>query len=243
MSKFYWRDVRWHNLWLIPILFVSMIASLIYIMVNVAMFEILLNLTDQPIVNIEEAIVLAQLFSYIMVIFAFFCININLLRTWMKQWWDGLRRYWLWIIGLYIVTFGLAWIYGNLKEIFPYIFTTETTQNQQMIEEMLSIPELMIFNFLLIVIAGPIVEEIFFRHILIGELGKKFNFIAMSIVSVLLFSAIHLVDFSNWFEIIDYLIIAIPLVYLYMKSGRNLGVAFAFHILNNLISYCISMLV
>ena len=37
------------------------------------------------------------------------------------------------------------------------------------------------FAFVLIVIVGPIVEELVFRHLLIGELGKKFNFIVMGL--------------------------------------------------------------
>ncbi len=91
-------------------------------------------------------------------------------------------------------------------------------------------------------IVGPIVEEIVFRHILIGELGKKFNFIAMSIVSVFLFAFIHVTDAKSPFEFGPYLILSIILVFTYLKSGRNLGSTIALHIANNFVSFVISVI-
>lgn len=41
---------------------------------------------------------------------------------------------------------------------------------------------------------------------------------------------------------IDYLILAVPLVFLYIKSGRNLGVSIAFHMLNNFISFVVTII-
>ena len=52
----------------------------------------------------------------------------------------------------------------------------------------------------MIVIAGPVVEELVFRHIIIGELGKKFNFIVMGIVSAITFTLIHVTDAKSPFE-------------------------------------------
>ena len=49
----------------------------------------------------------------------------------------------------------------------------------------LKVVYLFLFAFVLIVIVGPIVEELVFRHLLIGELGKKFNFIVMGVISAL----------------------------------------------------------
>ncbi|NHM74818.1 CPBP family intramembrane metalloprotease [Staphylococcus sp. 11007852] len=242
MEKYRWRDIRWRDFSLVPIIIVTFIGTIIYIVFTKAIFEEALLIENFTLIGIDEINVLTQLFTYILVITAFLCLNIDLFKTWMRQWWNGLKCYWLWIICAYIVTFEVAWAYGWVKDLFPNIYTTETTQNEQVINQLLSIPELTLYNFLLIVFAGPIVEEIFFRHILIGELGKKLNFIVMSIVSIVLFSAMHLIEISNWIEIIDYLIIAIPLVFLYIKSGRNLGVAISFHILNNFIAYCINML-
>ena len=242
MKGYRWRDIRWRNLWLLPILIVSFIVFMIIVMINAAIFEEILLKPHTSLINYEAIGLLTQLLAYVAVIFAFFLINLDLFKSWMKQWWQGIKRMWLWIIAVYLVTVGVMYLFSMVKEYFPTIFTSDTTQNEQIIEQLLSIPQLLPFNFLLIVIAGPIVEEIFFRHILIGELGKKLNFVVMSVISVLLFSAIHLVDFTNWTEIFDYLIIAIPLVFLYMKSGRNLGVAIAFHMLNNFVSFCISMI-
>ncbi|UEX90525.1 CPBP family intramembrane glutamic endopeptidase [Staphylococcus ratti] len=241
MKKYQWKDIRWRNFLLIPIL----IVAFMIIAVIAGIFAIIFTEYFGTTVNHQkwEALsVLMQLTAYIVVVFAFFLINIDLFKRWMKEWWFGIKKGWLWIGGLYLVSLGVMYAFGEIKKFFPQIFTNETTQNEQLIEQLFSIPQMLPFNFLLIVLLGPIVEEIFFRHILIGELGKKFNFIVMSLISVILFSAIHLVSFSNWVDIFDYLIIAIPLVFLYMKYSRNLGVAIAYHMLNNLVSFLISVL-
>ena len=87
-------------------------------------------------------------------------------------------------------------------------------------------------------IIAPINEEFLFRHLLIGELGKKFSFTLMSIISVIIFASLHGTEAKSPLEIVMYLIIAIGLAYVYLKSGRKLSVAIALHALNNLIAYC-----
>ncbi|MEJ7548060.1 CPBP family intramembrane glutamic endopeptidase, partial [Staphylococcus hominis] len=88
----------------------------------------------------------------------------------------------------------------------------------------------------LIVIVGPIVEEIVFRHIIIGELGKKFNFIFMGIISAVTFSLIHVSDAKSTLEFGAYFILAVILVFVYLKSNRNLASSITIHMLNNLLS-------
>ena len=86
-------------------------------------------------------------------------------------------------------------------------------------------------------IVGPIVEELVFRHILIGELGKKFNFIVMGIISAVLFTYIHVTDAKSPFEFGAYFILAIALVSVYLISKRNLAASISLHMLNNLVSF------
>ena len=89
----------------------------------------------------------------------------------------------------------------------------------------------------MIVIAGPVVEELVFRHIIIGELGKKFNFIVMGIVSAITFTLIHVTDAKSPFEFGAYFILALSLVFVYLISGRNLAASIGLHMLNNLVSF------
>ncbi|MCP6468075.1 CPBP family intramembrane metalloprotease, partial [Klebsiella pneumoniae] len=74
-------------------------------------------------------------------------------------------------------------------------------------------PAFLPFTFIFVVIIGPVVEELFFRTILIGELGKKLNYIVMAIISVIGFALIHVTGAESPFEIGSYLIMAIVIVY------------------------------
>ncbi|HCD1555265.1 TPA: CPBP family intramembrane metalloprotease SdpB, partial [Staphylococcus aureus] len=129
-----------------------------------------------------------------------------------------------------------------MTQFLPKHLQYSETANELELNKMFEVPVFLPVAFLLIVIVGPIVEEIVFRHILIGELGKKFNFIAMSIVSVFLFAFIHVTDAKSPFEFGPYLILSIILVFTYIKSGRNLGSTIALHIANNFVSFVISVI-
>ena len=76
-----------------------------------------------------------------------------------------------------------------------------------------------------------------FRHLLIGELGKKFNAIVMGVISAILFSLMHVMGAESPLEIGSYLILAIAMVYAYIKSGFKLIASVSIHMLNNLISF------
>ncbi|MFW2697392.1 CPBP family intramembrane glutamic endopeptidase SdpB, partial [Staphylococcus aureus] len=132
--------------------------------------------------------------------------------------------------------------YEYMTQFLPKHLQYSETANELELNKMFEVPAFLPVAFLLIVIVGPIVEEIVFRHILIGELGKKFNFIAMSIVSVFLFAFIHVTDAKSPFEFGPYLILSIILVFTYLKSGRNLGSTIALHIANNFVSFVISVI-
>ncbi len=117
------------------------------------------------------------------------------------------------------------------------------TQNEMELDKLFENHAFIPFAFLLIVIVGPIVEELVFRHIIIGELGKKFNFVLMGIVSAVLFTLIHVTDAKSPFEFGAYLILAISLVYVYLKSDRKLAASLSLHMLNNLISFIWTIIV
>ena len=133
-------------------------------------------------------------------------------------------------------------IYNTIMQYLPDGIGFSETQNELELMGLFDKPAFLPVTFLLIVIGAPLVEEICFRHLLIGELGKKFNFIAMGIVSTILFSLMHVVGAESPFEIGSYLILAIAMVYVYLKSGRKLIASVSLHMLNNLISFIFTII-
>ena len=87
-----------------------------------------------------------------------------------------------------------------VNAVLPKHLQYSDTQNEMALDQLFKVHAFIPFAFLLIVIVGPIVEELVFRHILIGELGKKFNFIVMGIISAVLFTYIHVTDAKSPFE-------------------------------------------
>ena len=79
----------------------------------------------------------------------------------------------------------------------------------------------------------PIIEEFFFRYLLIGQLGKKFDYYIMSFISLVVFTFLHVIFAKSPFEIGPYLIISFFLVFTYLKTGHSLSSAITLHILNN----------
>ncbi|QLK86673.1 CPBP family intramembrane glutamic endopeptidase [Staphylococcus sp. 17KM0847] len=239
MSNYRWKDIAWRDLSLIPILLASqfILAMVVLVIQDVYTPQWLAELD-----LLEATEVLAGVGSYCIVIFSFWLLHTKTMPIRFQLGIKGVRRYWLWIIGTYIVTMGLMQIYGEFMTFLPEQYQYDTTQNEAYIEQSLGWNALLPFNFLWIVILAPVVEEIVFRHFLIGELGKKFNFRIMAIVSAILFAGIHVTDAASPFEFVDYFILAVPMVWLYLKSGRNLGVTIGLHILNNFISFMLDII-
>ncbi len=99
-----------------------------------------------------------------------------------------------------------------------------------------------IFILSLLTIGGltPIVEEILFRHLLIGELGKKWGYLTMSCVSILLFGIAHFLHFQSIWTFLPFILGGITLTYVYLTSNRNLLVVIALHMLINTISHILN---
>ena len=80
------------------------------------------------------------------------------------------------------------------------------------------------------------------RHLLIHELGKKFNLLVMMIVSVLIETIVQVYDLISILEAIPYMIISIGAVMVYMKSGKNLAASYLYHSTVQLIIFIITMI-
>src|SRR5699024_9794032 len=90
-----------------------------------------------------------------------------------------------------------------------------------------------------IVVLTRIIEEYLFRHLIIYELGKKITYGVASVLSVILFAGIHVLGATSPFEIGSYIFIALGLVFVYLKSGKNLAVSISLYAFNNLIFFIV----
>lgn len=237
-QSYRFKDVVWRDFSLIAIGFLCIfIFSFIGLTIAAIAFQ---NINELQLTMIGT---LGQFMSYILVILAFYFLHINSFVDRVKSGFDYLKKHWLFIIIVMCASFIISNVYDKLIELLPKYLQYSETQNELELNELFKSGIFIPFAFVLIVIVGPIVEELVFRHLLIGELGKKFNFIVMGVISALSFTYIHVSDAKSPFEFGAYLILAIALVYVYLKSNRNLASSISLHMLNNFISFIWTIIV
>ena len=83
-----------------------------------------------------------------------------------------------------------------------------------------------------VAIGVPMVEEIFYRHILIGKLSTYAPTWLVASISAALFAYMHC---HQWQDFFTYLPLSIVLTLVYVMSGKNVGYSWLFHALNNTI--------
>ena len=102
---------------------------------------------------------------------------------------------------------------------------------QQVINAMFDGGTGLIFCFF-VAIGVPMVEEIFYRHILIGKLSAYAPTWIVASISAALFAYMHS---HQWQDFFSYLPLSIILTLVYVKSGKNVAYSWLFHALNNTI--------
>ncbi|AEB75537.1 hypothetical protein ADU80_10700 [Clostridium botulinum] len=139
------------------------------------------------------------------------------------------------ISGITLLTFCLIMLCSTIFIIIPG--TKQLTQNQDLVNKFLSTSIIPIF---IVVILGPFVEEIIFRHILIGKLQNKIPQWILCTLSILTFGIIHIHTFTldGILAIKQYILIgtAMTILYIKNKNKNNLSYPLAAHIFNNLIA-------
>ncbi|AJP23455.1 TPA: CPBP family intramembrane metalloprotease [Staphylococcus aureus] len=238
-KKYTFKDIAWRDLLIIPIIAVLSFALNIAIIAGTIPLRYIIGDNDN---DIEISLMFVQAGAYSIGIIVFCLFHLKVMPSRLRAGFAYIKKYWLRLSITYIIALILIYTYEYMTQFLPKHLQYSETANELGLNKMFEVPAFLPVAFLLIVIVGPIVEEIVFRHILIGELGKKFNFIAMSIVSVFLFAFIHVTDAKSPFEFGPYLILSIILVFTYLKSGRNLGSTIALHIANNFVSFVISVI-
>ncbi|WP_260815750.1 CPBP family intramembrane glutamic endopeptidase, partial [Staphylococcus pseudintermedius] len=92
----------------------------------------------------------------------------------------GMRHHLLRIIIVYLLLVSFIFIY---QRVIPPM----TIQ-----DDLITLP----LSFVTIGILTPIVEELLFRYLIIGELGTKWGFRWMAVVSIIAFGAAHFLPFT-----------------------------------------------
>ena len=112
--------------------------------------------------------------------------------------------------------------------------------NQQGVVSALSDSALGLTFAFFVAIGMPLVEEIFYRHILIGKLSPYAPIWLLGSISAFLFAYMHC---HEWQDMTMYLPVGIILTLVYIKSGKNIAYSWLYHALNNSIMVAVIFLV
>lgn len=112
-----------------------------------------------------------------------------------------------------------------------------TPENQQKVEASIQTSFLMIVP---TVFLAPIVEEFFFRKILIGHLFAKHKYIGL-VVSSVIFASVHLLTGFSLVGFIMYGGLGLLLGFVYLKTNR-LEASIVAHSFNNFVSYLLVLI-
>lgn len=105
-------------------------------------------------------------------------------------------------------------------------------ENQQQVINALNDGTLGLAFSFFVTVGVPLVEEIFYRHILIGKLSAYAPTWLVASISAALFAYMHS---HQWQDFFSYLPLSIVLTLIYVKSGKNVAYSWLFHALNNTI--------
>ena len=141
------------------------------------------------------------------------------------------------------ILFGLWFLITAIQattRIALYGHNQPIAENQQQVMNTLNDGVLgLVFTFF-VGIGVPVIEEIFFRHILIGKLSAYAPTWLVASISAALFAYMHS---HQWQDFFMYLPLSIVLTLVYVKSGKNVAYSWLFHALNNSIMLIVKSIV
>jgi membrane protease YdiL (CAAX protease family) len=147
----------------------------------------------------------------------------------------GLRRFKLASgIGLMFVAYGIFFAFSIV-----YGLLVQIDSEQQVLQEISDEQETfeLIAQGILVVIAAPVSEELFFRGFLFGGLRGRTSFWPAALISGILFGAIHLLG-GSWEVIPPLAAFGVLLAWLYERTG-SLGPPMLMHALQNGIAFAV----
>ena len=133
------------------------------------------------------------------------------------------------------VLFGLWFVVTVIQlvsRLAIYGINPPVAENQQQVINALNDGTLGLAFSFFVTIGVPLVEEIFYRHILIGKLSAYAPTWLVASISAALFAYMHS---HQWQDFFSYLPLSIVLTLIYVKSGKNVAYSWLFHALNNTI--------
>lgn len=161
----------------------------------------------------------------------------NHLKTKLIQQLRGLKQAFLSIILAYVIYLILNVFLGVALKFLPKAWQFDNTSNQKALLVLFQDKSWLPFVFIVLVILTPITEELLFRHIIIGELGKKFGIWVMGAFSIFIFTFLHVKSATSPFEAALYLLMSCLFVIMYIRSRCNIAVSITLHMLVNGFSF------
>lgn len=230
-ERWHSRYFAWRDLWLVPLYF---------IIVQFVLFPIifgLMTLVTDGTTNLygtETFLIILSFNNKIFTLLIFYLMHVNhdIVRIVIERF-KQVKKHLLFIITTFIVVEILSQLYDWLLNFLPKSLQFDESANDKEVLKMFDVDWLIPVSLIAVIILAPLIEELIFRHLIIHELGKKITYPIAAILSIILFTAIHVVGMNSPFEIGGYLISAVAIVIVYMRSGRNLAASFILHALNN----------
>ena len=134
-------------------------------------------------------------------------------------------------IGWGVIGFFLVFLGQSIGAYIEFALGIEAgSENTESIMEVTKIAPIMI---LAVVVLGPILEELVFRRVIFGSIIQNYNFWIASIVSAVVFAAIHM-DFTH---ILLYTICGMIFAFLYHKTKRLITPIIAHVLLNGFVTF------
>ncbi|MCS4486442.1 CPBP family intramembrane glutamic endopeptidase [Staphylococcus americanisciuri] len=223
------RKVAWLDLCIIPIYVLGQIILPIGLLAILTLLHIEIPVT--------VTIMLSSVITSLLIVLFVLLSHRHHLWSKLRHHLSDLRRH----VKLIALTY-LGYLISNgvflaLMSHLPEKWQFKETGNQDALKIFFEQTQWLPIMFIGIVIAAPIMEELLFRHLLIGELGKKFNIRFMSILSVILFALLHMQAAQTLLEIVPYLLLGSMFVITYVKSNGNIAVSIVTHMFNNLVAF------
>ncbi|WP_133246057.1 CPBP family intramembrane glutamic endopeptidase [Ancrocorticia populi] len=178
----------------------------------------------------------AQLTVYVIL----FAVSISLYAKHLAREWHRFRTD---VAGKRLRFFGeliLMSVVGTVCTGLASVLAGSETTNQENIEDMVEVIPVAL-GMIVIVLLGPLIEELTFRQSIIGAFPRPRKWLlgVLSVVSVLIFDAVHIAKLSEFWV---YLPMAVLLVLFYLRHRCNVWATILFHSFYNCAGFVLIVL-
>lgn len=215
---------------LIPLFIFFQVLTPIIIIYGVLGLTAMMTQQPPPLYLYNVTLSLSFVMAQFIVLGLFFTLHkFYIASVARRQYQIAVHQYLKVIILTVVVSVTLYYSFNAFMHTLPHSLGYTKTQAQRRLEGLFIHPSALIFTFMSVVCLRPLIDELLFRHLLIHELGKKFNLLVMMIVSVLIETVVQVYDLISILEAIPYITISIGAMVVYMKSGKNLAASYLYH--------------